>query len=89
MLRSNQLSYTTKSQILYQGRVSHHEVRAEIDGKTRLPKGFDGASPYPSRFLSAMFKNSFAFAHKRVHAFFLVFGGKQAVEQAAFEHHAV
>ena len=38
---------------------------------------------------SLVFEGCFAFVDKRVHAFFLVGGGEQAVEDAALEHHTV
>jgi hypothetical protein len=38
---------------------------------------------------SLVFECRFAFVDKRVHALFLVFGGKQRMKQTALEHHAV
>lgn len=42
------------------------------------------AAPY-----SSVLEHRLALVHKRVHAFLLVGGGKQRVEQAALKHHAV
>src|SRR5574343_103301 len=36
-----------------------------------------------------VYKVGGAFVHKSVHAFFLVLGGKQCVEQTALKHHAI